>query len=365
MSEKESPDYVQISTAAAMTLKIFPGRFNRGERLNALNLLVVYDDSCKGNCGYCGLSQSRDPDENTFIRVDWPIVSLEDILARTKKYGKHLGRVCVSMITHPRAFDDMCTIMSAFRDQTDLLISGLIAPTLIRSKEKVMKIKEAGADMVGIAVDAATQELFRKFRGEGVNGPHKWDQYWKVVEWSAECFGRGKAGIHLIVGLGETEKEIIAIIQKGEDLGAKTHLFSFYPEGGSSMSNWKQPSYGQYRRVQLARYLINSGIQRAEDMKFNDMGELVEYAGEDTPAGASHLPSGDLSSNVEKVIESGEAFMTSGCAGHDGVVACNRPYGNERPSRPIRNFAFLPEKSDIDSVRKQLVDYSGDFERSL
>jgi biotin synthase-related radical SAM superfamily protein len=100
-------------------------------------------------------------------------------------------------------------------------------------------------------------------------------------------------------------------------------------------------------------------------MKFNDMGELVEYAGEDTPAGESHLPSGDLSSNVEKVIESGEAFMTSGCAGHDGVVACNRPYGNERPSRPIRNFAFLPEKSDIDSVRKQLVDYSGDFERSL
>ncbi len=348
MSSKESPDYVQISTAAAMTLKIFPGRFNRGERLNALNLLVVYDDSCRGNCGYCGLSQSRDPDENTFIRVDWPIVSMEDILARTKKYGKHLGRVCISMITHPRAYEDMCTIMKKFRDQTDLLISGLIAPTLIRSREKVMKIKEAGADMVGIAVDAATRELFRKFRGEGVNGPHKWDHYWKVVEWSAECFGKGKAGIHLIVGLGETEKEMIYIIQKGEDRGAKTHLFSFYPEGGSSMSNWKQPSYGQYRRVQLARYLINSGIQRAEDMKFSDKGELLEFAGE-----------------VESVIQSGEAFMTSGCAGHDGVVACNRPYGNERPSRPIRNFAFFPEKSDIDTIRQQLFDYSGDFERSL
>jgi biotin synthase len=29
--------------------------------------------------------------------------------------------------------------------------------------------------------------------------------------------------------------------------------------------------------------------------------------------------------------------MTSGCAGHDGRNACNRPFGNERPSMRQRN----------------------------
>ena len=43
MTGKESPDYVKISTAPAMTLKFYPGRFNRGEKLRALNLLVIYD----------------------------------------------------------------------------------------------------------------------------------------------------------------------------------------------------------------------------------------------------------------------------------------------------------------------------------
>jgi biotin synthase len=51
----------------------------------------------------------------------------------------------------------------------------------------------------------------------------------------------------------------------------------------------------------------------------------------------------------------GEPFMTSGCPGRDGKVACNRPYGNERPSGPIRNFPFMPEKEDIEEIKKQMV----------
>ena len=46
--------------------------------------------------------------------------------------------------------------------------------------------------------------------------------------------------------------------------------------------------------------------------------------------------------------------MTSGCPGRDGKVACNRPYGNERPSGPIRNFPFKPEPEDIEEIKNQL-----------
>jgi biotin synthase len=353
----ESPDYVRMSTAAAMTLGYYPGKFNRGERLDALNLLTVYDEGCRARCAYCGLSSSRDPEEDSFIRVSWPVLSLEETIQRTKENAKHLQRVCVSMITHPRSYEDMLTIMKAFNEQTGLLISGLIAPSLIRDSDGIRKIKDAGADMLGVAIDAVRPDIFDKLRGSGrpdifdklrgsgVHGPHKWDHYWNVIEWCVDVFGRGMVGVHLIVGLGETEKEMIDVIQRAEDMGVKTHLFSFFPEEGSEMESWGQPPYGHYRRVQLARYLINEELARADGFAFNEKGQLTSY--------------GDKEGlDLDAVIDKGDAFMTSGCAGHNGRVACNRPYGNERPSKPIRNYAFVPEADDIKIIREQLWNYS-------
>jgi biotin synthase len=336
--EFESPEHVRISTAAALTLKYFGGRFYRNARLNALNLLLTYGDGCRANCAYCGLSKSRIGD--TFIRVDWPVVEVDDVIDRTKRYGRHLQRVCVSMITHSRALNDMCEVMQKFSERTNLLISGLISPTMIRSKEKVRLIKEVGAHKVGVAVDAATPKLFEELRGRGVRGPHSWEHYWQVAKWSVNIFGTHNVGVHLIVGLGETEKEMVDTIQRAYDIGAKTHLFSFYPEAGSSMQDWGQPSYGHYRRIQLARYIINEGLGTAADMRFNDKGQVVDF-GIDTT----------------QIIEDGRAFMTSGCEGKDGKVACNRPFGNERPSNPIRNFPFMPTKKDIEEIKAQLWQY--------
>jgi biotin synthase len=340
---ENSPEYVQTSTAAAMTMKLIPGRFHRGAKLTALNLLLTYDDGCKAKCSYCGLSKAREvePEDRTFIRVDWPSYSLDEIIQRTKENDKNIQRVCVSMITHPKAFDDMCTVMARFKKESNLLISGLISPTMIKEKESIQKIKDAGADMVGIAVDAVTSELFDEHRGKGVKGPHKWDHYWKVVEWAKEVFGSGYVGVHLIVGLGETEKEMVETIQKADDMGAKTHLFSFYPEEGSELQHKTQPSYGQYRRIQLARYIINHGLGSYEKMRFNEKGQITDFG-----------------VDIDDIINDGEAFMTSGCSGRNGRVACNRPFGNERPSRPIRNFPFMPEENDIQQIREQLSDYS-------
>ena len=166
------------------------------------------------------------------------------------------------------------------------------------------------------------------------------DHYWDITKRCVECFGEGNVGVHLIVGLGETEKQMIEVIQKANDMGVKTHLFSFFPEEGSQMEEWIQPPYGQYRRVQLARYLINEGLGNTDEMKFNEKGQLIEFG-----------------RDVEDLSQFAEAFMTSGCAGHDGRVACNRPYGNERPSRPIRNYAFVPQSSDLEMIQEQIVDY--------
>ncbi|MEM2870034.1 MAG: radical SAM protein [Thermoplasmata archaeon] len=339
----ESPDYVRASTAAAITLGFYPGRFYRGARLGALNLLLTYESGCYARCAYCGLSSSREPERDSFIRVDWPTFRTDEVIERTLQRGRHLQRVCISMITHPRALADLNDIAGRFRDSTNLGISGLIAPTLIRGRGPLEEMKRAGVDRIGIAIDAATPELFERLRGRGVRGPHRWERYWSVLEDSIAVFGRGMVGVHLIVGLGETEREMVEAIQRVSDLGASTHLFSFFPEAGSAMEDWPRPPLGQYRRVQLARYIIDTGLGRFERMSFNSRGQLVGF----------DLSGGEL----ERVIESGEAFMTSGCPGRDGRVACNRPYGNERPSEKLRNFPFPPGKRDIRDARAQLADY--------
>jgi biotin synthase len=198
-------------------------------------------------------------------------------------------------------------------------------------------MKSSGADRVGIAIDAATPDLFDQLRGKGVEGPHQWDHYWKVVHMATSVFGKFYVGIHLIVGLGETEEEMVGAIQRGQDMGAHTHLFSFFPEKGSPMEEYSPPSLGQYRRVQLARWIINEGLGSASQMKFDESRGLIDFG-----------------IDIDPLIQIGEPFVTSGCPGRDGKVACNRPYGNERPSGPIRNFPFMPEKEDIDEIRKQL-----------
>jgi biotin synthase len=326
-----------------MSLGYRRAAFRRDSYLTGLNLLVTYAEGCVGRCGFCGLSHQRqiEPEKRTFIRVDWPTYTVDDIIARLNENGRQLQRVCVGMITHARAFEDMNAIIRRFRDESDRPISALIAPTLIKDLSRLREIKKAGADMIGVAIDAATPELFEQYRGKGVNGPHRWDHYWDTLEEAARVMGRYKAGVHLIVGLGETEQEMIATIQRAQDLGAHTHLFSFYPEAGSPMEDHPQPSYGHYRRVQLARYIINKELGRYEQMTFNEAGQVVDFGVE-----------------IDELIQYGEPFMTSGCPGPDGRVACNRPFGNERPGRPIRNYAFPPEPEDVDLIRYQLRDYA-------
>ena len=341
MEQKVSPQYVQTSLAASLTLGFQSGSFHRNAKLKGLNLLLHYEEGCSGRCHFCGLSKSRQegPKDKTFIRVAWPLYALEKIVERAKKKDQ-IHRVCISMITHPKALEDTLYVTQRFKEETSLFISVLITPTLIRDREPLEAMKKAGADRVGIAIDAATPKLFDQLRGKGVRGPHQWDHYWEVVRWAVEIFGKYYVGIHLIVGLGETEREMVETIQKGHDLGALTHLFSFFPEKGSPMEKIPLPPVGQYRRIQLARWIINEGLGTMNRMRFDEKGKLVDF-------GLDILP----------LIEGGEVFMTSGCPGRDGKVACNRPYGNERPSGPIRNFPFKPESEDIEEIKAQLGVY--------
>jgi biotin synthase len=342
--KRESPEYVRISQAAAMVLGFKNGLFYRNAKSPCINILLTYDEGCAGNCAYCGLSMKRPGEyqKKSFIRVEWDAYPLKEVIERIRTKNDYVKRICISMITNRKAVGDTKKIICMLNSELNIPISVLAAPTIL-SKEDFYEMRNLGADRLGIAVDACNPSLFEQLRGRGVRGPHKWENYWKALRDGVIVFGRYNVGVHLIVGLGETEKEMVQTIQKAHNDGIETHLFSFFPEPDSILAHQNPPNIGTYRRIQLARYLINKGICTIDEIVFDQKDRVSHF----------NLPDEEL----EKIINSGRPFMTSGCPGRDGEVACNRPYSDSLPGDDIRNFPFLPNEDDVRKIRDELKIY--------
>ncbi len=341
--KQESPAYLRMSLAAAMTLGFKQGIFYRNARLHCINLLLTYRNGCAARCAYCGLSKKRSGKyrEKSFIRVDWPTYRTAEIIDRVAERRHRVKRICISQITNKRAVVDTVTLCRQLRSGFDIPVSLLISPTIV-TRQDLEDFKTAGADKIGVAIDLATPALFDKYRGSGVGGPHCWKSYLDCLAQAVAIFGARNAGSHFVTGMGETEKQMVEIIQQIQDMGAWTHLFSFYPEPGSSMCDHPMPAMDHYRRIQLARYLIDQKLSRAECFTYDQNDRIIGF--------------GLTEKKLDRVIGTGEPFRTSGCEGYDGQVACNRPFANSRPGPDMRNYPFPPSLTDIALIRQQLYD---------
>jgi biotin synthase len=337
---------MRMSLAAAMTLGFKPGIFYRNARLYCINLLLTYKGGCAARCAYCGLSNARSGKhhEKSFIRVPWPAYRTAEIIQRIAHRQQRVKRICISQITNKRAIGDSVILCRQLRAGFDIPVSLLISPTIV-DRGDLIDFKSAGADKIGVAIDLATPELFDRYRGSGVKGPHRWDTYMDRLADAIELFGSDNAGAHFVTGMGETEKQMAAAIQNIQEMGGWTHLFSFFPEQGSQMVDHPMPALDHYRRIQLARYLIDENLSHAGRFRYDEAHKIVDF--------------GVSAGTLETVISSGEPFRTSGCPGYDGQVACNRPFANSRPGPEMRNYPFPPTKSDIELIREQLYPSPG------
>jgi biotin synthase len=344
-----SPEYVQMSTAAAITLGVMPGRMHRCSCTRCLNLLLSYPEGCRANCAYCGLARHREADrdyaDRNFIRVDWPAVPMAQVVDIVAAQGEAtpFHRMCISMITHPRSDEDTVTVLRNWTSRIDpatVPVSILSNPTTM-TRGDVQTLHDLGADIFTVALDAATPELFDRTRGKDVASPHSWRKYWEILEDARDIFGAEKFGAHIIVGIGETEHDTLTLVQRLVDMGGHSHMFCFFPEKGSLMDHLPATPRDQWRRVQLARYLIDYRGVRVEHMRFDEQGRVSDY--------------GIPKSEMDKVIDEGVAFRTSGCPGkvREDISACDRPYGDSPPSN-IASYPFQPVDVDIRKIRHQL-----------
>lgn len=322
-----------------MQLGYSPARFHRAAQMTCINLLLTYSSGCAGNCSYCGLARQRQSEGSpSFIRVPWPVVVFEDVVSRIAA-NRVVKRVCISMVTHRRSVMDSVEMSRILRKDTDKPVSLLIAPTLVNEQD-LISFRDAGVDKIGIAFDLPTENLFESHRGSGVQGPHRWERYWKTFEAAVAVFGEGNVGSHFIVGLGETEREMVEAFQRVHDIGGVNHLFSFYPEPGSALAQHTPPPMRDYRRMQIACEIIDANLAQADQMQFNEQGQIMHF--------------GIFPQQMEELIASGTPFRTRGCVGKDGTVACNRPYANSSPAEGIRNYPFQPNDDDLALIRKEI-----------
>ncbi len=177
--------------------------------------------------------------------------------------------------------------------------------------------------------------LFDRVKGEGAGGSYSWDSQFRMLDEALAVFGKGNVSTHVIVGLGETEREAVEIIQRCVDMGVLPALFAFTPVRGTALEKNPPPPLESYRRVQLARFLIVKGLARADGMGFDDEGKIASF--------------GLAKETLEEAVWSGEPFLTSGCPD------CNRPFYNEKPGGPIYNYPRKPTKKEWNPVKRQFT----------
>lgn len=347
---RRSPEHVQISTAAAITLGLAPGRMHRCSCTRCLNLLLTYPEGCRANCAYCGLARHREAErdyaDRNFIRVDWPALPVEQIVETVVAQGPAtpFERMCISMITHPRSDADTLSVLKAWTDRIapDLVPVSILSNPTTMTRADVAALRNGGAEIFTVALDACTPAIFERTRGRGVGSPHRWTKYWAIFEDARDIFGPEKVGMHLIVGMGESERECLDVVQAVKDRGGHSHMFCFFPEQGSLMDHLPATPRGQWRRVQLARYLIDYMGVRVAQMRFDEAGRVRDFG----------LPRAEL----DAIVAAGIAFRTSGCPGKSraDVSACDRPYGDSPPS-DIASYPFPPTQRDRARIRRQLA----------
>ena len=337
-----SPDWVRISYASALALRLKSGSFTRPFDFGGINLLLSYDRGCLSDCGYCGLARTRPGayEDKSFIRVDWPLVQTDELVSRMERFEHRLTRLCISMVTHGFAYRDTLDITRRITARVRTPLSLLVAPPTLDG-ERLRTLRDAGADTIGIGLDAVTEQLFRSLRTDVPHGGLRWDQYWGIVEHARDVYGPWKVNCHTLVGLGETDADLMAMFERLLDRQIHAYLFCFNPEPDSRMGDRAKTPVARWRRIQLAKFLLEeTGLDPAAFV-YGDDGMLARIR---APRGL-----------VDAVVDQGHAFMTNGCPGAGGEPGCTRPMGSWRPSESPRDFPWQPTAGDLLEIRSQLA----------
>jgi len=269
---------------------------------------LMVGERCVMNCAYCAQARESESDNDALSRVTWPEFGLDRVVVSLRKAERQglIRRCCIQVTAGQDSYREVLRVVRRIRRSVVMPLSVAILPANMAQVEELI---EAGIDSIGFGLDAAVGRVFAE-----VKGPH-WRHMLDMITSTAERFP-SIATVHLVVGLGETEREMIERMRWVQDLSLGIGLFAFTPVRGTPMVDRKQPPLRQYRRMQAARWLILNHGARMTNFRFRRQGALqaIHFAG------------------WREALRDGAAFQTPGCPD------CNRPFYNERPGGTIYNY---------------------------
>jgi biotin synthase-related radical SAM superfamily protein len=326
------PKHIRVSLGSAIVLKLLRGKLDAMP--TTAYLLTYRRGKCNANCGFCPQARGSHGRADMLSRVSWPVFPTKNVLDGIESAVRdgQIRRVCLQALNYPEVFRHLLAFAKAIYSRVKVPVSISCQPL---NRENMRQLAEVRVERIGIPLDAATEELFSKVKGRLVGGPYVWEEQFELLREAVEIFGKGKVSTHLIVGLGETEKETVETVQRCVDMGVLPALFAFTPISGTALENNPQPMVPVYRRVQLGRHLIFHGIANYEDMCFDGKGRIGDF--------------GVGKEVLVRIVQTGEPFLTSGCPN------CNRPYYNEKPSGPIYNYPRPLTKKETGQILQELV----------
>ena len=325
-------DLIRVSSGTAVILGLDRG-FLDAEPTTAY-LLTFRKAKCTANCGFCPQARSSSGRADMLSRVSWPVFAAGRVIPKlvASACSGKIGRICIQALNYPTVLEDLLVWIRKIKSAGSKVPISVACQPL--NKWKMEKLAEAGVERAGIPLDAATKEVFDRVKGLGVDGPYDWQRQHEALLNAVEVFGRGQVSTHLIVGLGERDKDIIERIQWCTNNGILPALFSFTPIPGTALEQFPQPPISRYRRVQLGRHLIVKGKTTLENMDFDENGCVISF--------------GVSEKCLRSTVRSGLPFLTSGCP------SCNRPYYNEKPSGPMYNFPKPPTPQQIKEIERDI-----------
>lgn len=288
-------------------------------------IYLMVGERCMYDCAYCSQAVNSKGSVEQLSRVVWPVVEWQELKDAVKNAPSFIKRVCFQVVNSRGSLEDVLFFIREIKDVSSLPVSVSVR---VNGMEDLEKLFEAGVERVGIALDVATETIYSKYRG----GDFK-----KTIDLilRAEELFKGRITTHIIVGMGESDKELHGVMKKMFDNEITVGLFAFTPIKGTRLEGEAPPSLTRYRKIQLMRYLLSKEVEFLPE--FGETGNLVEI---------SLLREWAVSDMV----------LTSGCEG------CNRPYYNEKPLGPMFNYPSQPKEA-VEKIVDAFVEGEEDIDK--
>lgn len=289
---------------------------------------------CTQNCSFCAQARASGARPDALSRVLWPPFAEDrtlDEVAQAWSRGL-IQRTCLQMTAGRTALAETARLATALRARSAVPVCAAVYP---RTLDQVVRLLDAGIEIAGFGLDAATPAAYAISKAPGIpliRATALWRRRLELIEAAAERYP-SRIGVHLIAGLGESERDLVRLFARLVHWGVTVALFAFTPVRGTPLEHRGPPSLVSYRRLQAALWLLVNGHTTLERCTWDGAGALTGFG----------LPPPVL----RDLLAFGEAFRTSGCSG------CNRPYYNERPSGPLYNY---PRPLSSEEARRALAD---------